>query len=175
MVTSPRRKRTAGQAMVEFALVVPILFFLLFGVLDGGLLLFVVGSARFASGEAARQETESGNAATADQDSIAIIRGTPLGTTRLGTVTEIDVYRLIEQPDGTLTVDGTRVNKYRLDGSAIGPINWPPASRDVTTGGSEFIGVTIYFTYYWASGRILGQPPLNLNQAFYMRLEPQTY
>src|SRR3977135_3051565 len=87
-----------GQAMIEFALVTPILFFLMFAVLETGLLMFVVGSARFASGEAARQETESGNSATADQDSIAVIRGTAMGSTGLAHVTEIAIYRLIEQP-----------------------------------------------------------------------------
>ena len=172
---SRSRLRTRGQAIVEFALVTPILFFLLFAVLEGGLLLFVVGSARFASGEAVRQETESGNGATADQDSIAVIRATPMGTTNLGTITEINIYRLIEQADGSLTVDPARINKYRLDGSAIGAINWPPAVRDVTSAKSDFIGVTIYFTYSWKSFRLLGQPPMNLNQSFYMRLEPQTY
>jgi Flp pilus assembly protein TadG len=161
--------------MVEFALVTPILFFLLFAVLETGLLMFVVGSARFASGEAARQETESGNSATADQDSIALIRGTAMGSTGLANVTEIDIYRLIEQPNGTLTTDPARINRYRLDGSVIGAVNWPPANRNVTAGASDFIGLTIYFTYSWKSARFLGQGPLNLNQSFYVRLEPQTY
>jgi hypothetical protein len=98
-----------------------------------------------------------------------------MGTTRLSQITEIDVYRLIEQSNGTLTVDPARINKYNLDGTSIGAINWPPASRNVTSGNSDFIGVTIYYTYTWKSSRILGQPPLNLTQAFYMRLEPQTY
>jgi Flp pilus assembly protein TadG len=161
--------------MIEFALVTPILFFLMFAVLETGLLMFVVGSARFASGEAARQETESGNSVNADQDSIAVIRGTSMGTTSLATITEIDIYRLIEQPNGTLTQDPARINKYRLDGTAIGAINWPPANRNVTASKSDFIGLTIFFTYSWKSSRILGQPPLNLNQSFYVRLEPQTY
>src|SRR3977135_4591357 len=86
-----------GQAMIEFALVTPILFFLVFAVLETGLLMFVVGSARFASGEAARQETESGNSVTADQDTIAVIRGTAMGTTNLAGITEIDIYPLAEQ------------------------------------------------------------------------------
>jgi hypothetical protein len=45
----------------------------------------------------------------------------------------------------------------------------------VTAGASDFIGLTIYFTYSWKSARFLGQGPLNLNQSFYVRLEPQTY
>ena len=59
--------RSRGQALVEFTIVAPLLFFFLLGVLESGLLLFVVGTARFGAGEVARQESESGNAANADQ------------------------------------------------------------------------------------------------------------
>src|ERR1700687_4042354 len=97
---SPFRQR--GQALVEFSLVAALLFFFLLAVLESGLLLFVVGTARFGAGEVARQESESGNAVSADQVSIAVLRGTAIGTTSLATVNEIDIYRLIEQPDGSL-------------------------------------------------------------------------
>ena len=60
--TAPRavtgRKR--GQSMVEFALVAPIFFFLLFGVLEFGLMMFDVTTTRFAAGEAARVEAQVG-------------------------------------------------------------------------------------------------------------------
>src|SRR6266566_4793527 len=65
-----QRERSRAQAMTEFAMVAPILFFLLLGIVESGLLLFVVGSARFGAGEIARQESESGNAANADAISI---------------------------------------------------------------------------------------------------------
>lgn len=38
--TSSRRKRSRGQAMVEFALVAPVLFLMLFGVIEGGRLVW---------------------------------------------------------------------------------------------------------------------------------------
>ena len=58
-------------------------------------------------------ESASGNAASADLVSIAVLRATAIGTTSLASVNEIDIYRLIEQPDGSLTVDPARYNKYR--------------------------------------------------------------
>lgn len=172
-----QRRRMRGQSIAEFAITLPVLSFLLFGVMEGGLLMFSVGSARIAAGEAARQESESGNAANADQLTLQVIRNTALGTTSLSAVNHIDVYHLIENGNGTFTVDNSKYNKYNLDGTTYsGWTNtWPSSSRNVINGQSDFIGITIYYTYFWKSGLVLGQPPLALNQSFYVRLEPQTY
>jgi len=161
--------------LTEFALVAPVLFLILFGVLESGLLLFSVGTARFAAGEAARQESESGNAANADQASVAVVRGTALGTTRLATVRHIDVFHVIQQANGTFVTDNSKFNSFQLDGTSIGPITWDPASRNVSNGSSEFLGVTIYYRYTWKTGIFLFTGPLDLQQSFYIRLEPQTY
>ena len=173
--------------MTEFALVTPILFFLLFAVLEGSLMLFSVGSARFAAGEAARQLAESGNAANADTLSLGVIRGTALGTTTLASVVRIDFYHLVEQSNGTLLPDTStqsdnsptsipagKINAYRLDGTALA-VGYPPNTRNVVNGQSDFVGITIFYQYNWKSGLVLGQPPLALSQTFYIRLEPQTY
>src|ERR1700730_16644823 len=119
--SSPRKtKRSRGQAMTEFAIVAPILFFFLLGVLESGLLLFVVGSARWGVAEVARQESESGSALTADQDSITVLRKTAIGTTTLSSVNEIDIFHLTENAGtGTLTIDALHYNKYKLDGSCF--------------------------------------------------------
>src|SRR5579859_4423135 len=92
---SPRPDR--GQALVEFAFVAPIALFLLFAVLEGSLLLFTIGTARFAAGQGAIRAGELGNAANADTQAIQAIRTGPFGSTSLATVTEIDIYRLVAQ------------------------------------------------------------------------------
>jgi Flp pilus assembly protein TadG len=168
-------RRSRGQTITEFALVAPVLFLILFGVLESGLLLFSVGSARFAAGECARQESESGNAANADTASIAVVNATALGQTKLASVQHIDIQRQIQQANGTLTPDGAHINSYKIDGTPIGAITWPPSSRDVINGQSDFLGVTIYYRYSWKTGLLLFSGPLNLTQSFYIRLEPQTY
>ena len=48
-LTADKRKRSRAQAMTEFAIVAPILFFLLLGIFESGLLLFVVGTARWST------------------------------------------------------------------------------------------------------------------------------
>jgi Flp pilus assembly protein TadG len=173
--SSTSRKRSRGQAMTEFAIVAPILFFLLFGIFEGGLLLFVVGSARFGGGEVARQESESGNAANADQLSIQVLRKTALGTTNLAQVTEIDIYHLIEQANGSLTVDASHYNRYQLDGTPIGSVTWPSSTRNVVNGQSDFLGVTLKYQYHWKTGIFIAPSAVNLTQTFEIRLEPQSY
>jgi Flp pilus assembly protein TadG len=170
-----RARRSRGQTLTEFALIVPVLFLMLFGILESGLLLFSVGSARFAAGEAARQEAESGNAAAADTLSVAVVNRTALGQTRLAQVQHIDIYQLQEQANGTLTVVPGTINSYNIDGSARNSIPWKPAARNVVNGQSDFLGVTIYYQYTWKTGLFLFSGPLNLNQSFDIRLEPQTY
>ncbi len=167
--------KSRGQAMTEFAIVAPILFFLLLGIFESGLLLFVVGSARFGAGEMARQESESGNAANADTASLAVLARTAIGTTTLAQVTEVDVYHMIEQANGTLTVDALHYNRYQLNGTPIGAITWPSSTRNVSNGQSDFLGVTLLYRYNWKTGIFLAPSSLNLSQSFEIRLEPQTY
>lgn len=161
--------------MTEFAIVAPILFFMLLGVVESSLLLFVVGSARFGAGEVARQESESGNALNADSISLQTLQRTAIGTTSLADVTEVDIFRLIEQGNGSLTVDASRYNRYQLDGTPIGSITWPSTSRNVTNGSSDFLGVTLKYRYRWKTGIFIAPSALNLSQTFDIRLEPQTY
>lgn len=170
-----RRRKSLGQALTEFALITPILLFMLFAVLEGSLLLFVVGTARFGAGEGAREASEAGNAVDADQRIVLQVRESAIGTTSLAKVTSIEVYKLNEQPDGTLLRDPVKVNRYQLDGTAIGPIAWPPSTRNVTNGNMDFLGITVNFRYDWKSGVLLAAGPFISNQTYYIRLEPQTY
>jgi Flp pilus assembly protein TadG len=160
--------------MVEFALVAPLILFLLFGVIESSLLLFSVGTARYAAGEGARQAAELGNATNTDTSTVQVIRTGPLGQTTLVSVTEIDIFRMTQDSSGVLTADGSAYNRYRLDGTAVS-VTWPPGNRNVRTATSDFLGLTIQYQYSWKTGALLGRGPLMLNQSFYVRLEPQTY
>ena len=175
--------------MVEFAIVAPILFFLLLGVFESGLLLFVVGTARFAAGDMARQESESGNALNADQVSIAVIRNGAMGTTNLAVIRQIDVFKLNENVvTGALTpncnagatsppASCATYNTYNLDGTTKNglPAPWSPSTRSVKNRATDFLGVRIWYQYNWKTGVFLSGPPLQLNMEFDIRLEPQTY
>jgi Flp pilus assembly protein TadG len=174
-LTADTRKRSRGQAMVEFAIVAPVLFFMLLGIFESGLLLFVVGTARWSTAEVARQESESGNAANADAVSIAVLRNSAIGTTTLGSVNEIDIYHLIQQANGSLTVDNAHYNRFDINGNPIVAITWPSPTRNVRNGQSDFLGITLHYQYNWKTGVFLNGAPLQLQQLYEIRLEPQTY
>ncbi len=92
--------------MTEFALVVPVLLVLIMGVLDGALLLFSVGTARYAATEGSRVASQAGSTITADAQILQIIRNN-VSTTRLFDVSEVDIYKLNQDGNGNLTPDPT--------------------------------------------------------------------
>ena len=148
---------------------------MLFAILEGSLLLFVVGTARFGAGEAAREASEAGNAIDADQRIVLQVRKSAIGTTSLARVTSVEIYKLDEQPDGSLVKDPVKINRYQLDGTPIGSIAWPSSARVVTNGSMDFLGITVNFRYDWKSGVLLSTGPFISSQSFYIRLEPQSY
>src|SRR2546425_9923284 len=109
-----RGERGYGQTMTEFAIVLPVLFMLMLGVLDGGLLMFSVGTARYATVEGARMAAQLGNAATTDDQSVRVIRE-HVGATGIFSVDEVDLYKLNQDANGNLTPDPVRATWYHVD------------------------------------------------------------
>jgi Flp pilus assembly protein TadG len=174
--TTPTTGRRAGQALVEFALVLPVMIVLFVGSLEASLLMFSRSSAEYVAGDAARVASQAGNALNADDLSVQTVRDSSLGHTRLARVNEVDIYRLLQDPlTGAITVDSAHVNQYRLDGSVIGSVNWPPASRDVTSTSADLLGITIDYTFPWQTGLFGAIPSPRLRAIYYLRLEPQVY
>lgn len=60
MQRSHRRRRTRGQAMVEFALVAPMFFLLLFGIIEAGRFIFYYETLSHATREGARYAIVNG-------------------------------------------------------------------------------------------------------------------
>jgi hypothetical protein len=52
---------------------------------------------------------------------------------------------------------------------------WPAVSRNVGNGTSDFVGVTVQFTYTWKAGFLTPLGPLRSSATHYIRLEPQSY
>lgn len=200
------RNRQGGQAMVEFAMIAPVLFFLLFGVFEFGLMMFSLGSARYASADAGRVVSEigqltkqcqnvpgCGNLASpgtptadcdADCQALSAINLGPLGTTSIATVDEIDVAKLQVNANGSLSCQGSttlqppcanNVNKYQLNGTAIGVKSYPSGTRDVTQGEADNAAVTVKFRYLWKSGIFRQFAVPNLQATYFIKLEPQRF
>lgn len=164
-----------GQALTEFALAAPVLLVMFFMVLEGSLLLFGVGTSGFSSGQGAVLGAQLGNDPNADAQIVQTIRNSAVGQTALVQVNEIDIYKLNQDGAGNLTVDTTRYNRYQLDGTVIGTATWPSTTRNVTHGSSDFMGVTIDYSYNWRTGLFASMTAPRLKATYYVRLEAQTY
>jgi Flp pilus assembly protein TadG len=160
--------------MTEFALVVPVLLILIMGVLDGALLMFSVGTARYAAAEGSRVAATLGNVSNTDSQVVTTIRQT-VGSTQLFTVEEIDIYKLNQDGNGNLTQDVAKTNKYALNGTPLNGTPWPASSRNVGNGTSDFIGITVNYTYTWKAGFFAPLGPLKTTAVSYVRIEPQSY
>jgi Flp pilus assembly protein TadG len=160
--------------MTEFALVVPVLLILIMGVLDGALLMFSVGTARYAAAEGSRVAATLGNVSNTDSQVVTTIRQT-VGSTQLFTVEEIDIYKLNQDGNGNLTQDVAKTNKYALNGAPLNGTPWPASSRNVGNGTSDFIGITVNYTYTWKAGFFAPLGPLRTTAVSYVRIEPQSY
>jgi len=172
-----RRSRGAdgiGQTVTEFAIVMPVLFMLMLGLLDGCLVMFSVGTARYASAQGAQIAAQVGNATTADDQIVKAIRD-HAGTTGIFSVTEVDIYKLNQDGNGNLTADPVLYNRYGIDGTPMILEPWPAASRNVGNGTNDFLGVTVHFTYTWKAGFLAPLGSMRSTATHYIRLEPQSY
>ena len=112
--------------MTEFAIVMPVLFMLILGLLDGCMVMFSVGTVRYATVQGAQLASQLGNAVTADDQSIRAIRDR-VGTTGIFSVDEVDIYKVNQDGSGNLVADPILFNRYAIDGSPMMPEPWPAA------------------------------------------------
>jgi Flp pilus assembly protein TadG len=123
MVAGPRRRRSSGQSLVEFSLVIPIFLVFLMGIIEFALVLNATLGLNFASREAALIAAEAGSASGADcvilrkvQDSI----GAP-SDSRL--VTAVRIYKAT-----TAGVDTGVGNNYDRSGTTTCPLPGDPTA-----------------------------------------------
>jgi hypothetical protein len=168
--------------MVEFALIAPTFFLLMFGIVEFGILMFDVAASRFAAGEAARTEAVAGNLTVdcssvpgcikyhigtfqcdADCQAVMAINQTAVGTTSLEKVNYVMIRQYACNPvSGSCLPSNTVCLLKNLDDSAhavglfpAAPINclgYPSGARSTTAAAPEYLSVTINFTYNWKTG-----------------------
>lgn len=172
-----RFSQNRGQALLESAFILPIVLFLLFGIIEGGLIVGGLSSAGYWTNIAARDTAEDAAAATkGDPRALAAINRSLLGTTRLFEVDEVDVEHV--NPDGTGVGWGpwgwgAEISRYRLDGGRIPPQWWlerPWDNRDANPASPQFARVTVKYHYRFKAG-ILGKQ-LDFTSSFVSRLQP---
>lgn len=195
----PRRDRKRGQTAVEFALVAPLVFFLLFGIIEFGLMTFDIGTSRFADSEAARAIAAGGDSfnlcqdvtgctrlhaalsqCDADCQALVAINNTALGGTRLARVNYVEITKL----DPTTGNPTATMNHYTtwsatgndFSGSVHTTFSYAALARGVTAGSTDYVSVRINFTYVWLMKMFAAiAPSPTLDAIYFIHLEPRRF
>ena len=148
--------REGGQALVEFALVMPIFMLLIFGLLEYGFLYNAILTVQFASREGVSIAAQAGAVDGADCSVLKAVETalqTPVNRT---TIDAVEIFQADTSGNmipgrvnryirtGTLDCPGTGSEPYTLDGVE----GYPQVDRsDTLSGGLDLIGVHIDYTY----------------------------
>ncbi|HKB46228.1 MAG TPA: TadE family protein [Ktedonobacterales bacterium] len=166
--------------MVEFALIAPLFFTLLFGVVEFSLISTAIGVMNFATKDAARIGSLLGRTdPTVDSQIVSDIRSRSTGIV-VAKVTQIEVYKS-DAGGNVVLVNNLGVVSpveyvYDINGNNIGTTSWPVAQRRDTLLDADFLGVRVTYTYTYLTGFIAGVgAQLTLTATSVQRIEPQDY
>ncbi len=180
-----RRRRSSGQGLVEFAIVGGLLFFLIFSIMNAGFYLYGANAMQYSADIGVATIAAEGNydntsiAQPNNSDTVAISRMDAVGlnSTPLVKVTEVDVYKEIEQANGSF-LDATTCgsgsslceNVYSASGTLTSSAGtyWNPAIRNVGPT-PDYAKLVIKFSYTL----LIGTTTFNSTTYNLFRLEPQ--
>lgn len=173
--TSPR-KRSRGQAMVEFALVAPVFFLMFFGLIEYALINSSITTFNFAAKDAARIGSLLGRTdPSVDSQIVNDVIGRSGGLV-VAKAQLIEIYRSDaagSPPPSTSPVE----NSYApVTGSACSVCNWAVASRNDSLLNADYLGVRVTYIYTYLTAFVSGgASQLQLTALSVQRIEPQDY
>jgi Flp pilus assembly protein TadG len=162
--------------MVEFALIAPLFFTLIFGIVEFSLIHTAVDIMNLATKDAARIGSLLGRSdPTVDSQIVSDISTRTAGIV-IATVTQIEVFKS-DASGGVVTVGGTPVEYiYDINGNNIGTTSWPVDQRRDTLLDADFLGVRVTYSYTYLTGFIAGgSTQLILTATSVQRIEPQDF
>ncbi len=151
-----RRRRQRGQALVEFAVIMSVLFLLLAGAVDLGSLLDSHLVIVYATRQAARTGAQEGRNDGADCAILEAVKVATRGLT-LVTITKITIYKADANGDPTGEKQVYTGNPGCSDPANPPtplPASWPPPNRVDTPPNEDSLGVQIDYTYNWQTAFI---------------------
>ena len=154
------RRSSRGQAMTEFALVVPIIFALVFGVLEAGRFMLYYELLQDAAREGARYAIVHGNRSTCPSGPPPPGETNPCDPSGANIKAAVDSAALDLAGSGSLTVFDP---VWTSRGSLHNPM--PGDSSTGHNGRGEYITVFVDFTYDTLVGQLLGTdvlPSMNI-------------
>lgn len=179
-----RRARSAerrGQAIVEFALILPVFLILLMGMLEFGIVYDHRNAMAYAVREGARVGASLGNGgsqpSTVDPAILAAVQRGLTDPILIENITSIEIYKA---DTSGKPVPG-KINTYDREGTLIGTADWPATSRVPGLNGDS-IGVRVVYDFRPQTplGTLLGlfvssNPPyttIQMTDLTVMKLEP---
>jgi len=187
----PPERSERGAALVEFALVVVVLFTIVFGLIEGGLLIRASNNVSSSAGDAIRRAAVASDAADADWQVLQQLRGR--GLLESAEVNYVVVYRAtdgVTQPSaaclgGTPVANECNVYEradFELDRAAFDCTDsgldgsWCPTDRqdDTDRDAISFIGLYINADYngiFGVLGAVTGEDGVSVNSGAVMAFE----
>jgi Flp pilus assembly protein TadG len=191
---SRRPSRPRGQSLVEFALVFPIFFVLLMGLIEFGLVFNAVLSINFASRDGSLIAAEAGNAVGSDCVILAKVEAAVTAPSSTSRITRVVIYQAGKTgnaiPGKTNTYDRTGTTTCTLPDSSTVTVPYTLTGSagyaDTTrcnvqggcsgSGGVDTIGIKITYAYtaFTPLGSFigLGSTSFTLVESNAMRMEP---
>jgi TadE-like protein len=173
------RRRPNGQAMVEFALVAPLFFALIFGLIEFALIGLSISSYNLAAEEGARIGSVLGRTdPLVDQKIVAAVRAHTSGIAAAQTV-EIEVFKADVTGHPVTSAGSIIENVYDIQGTSLNPpgtLPWPFDSRIDQLLTADYLGVRITYRYTYLTAFIAGgNSNLQLTATSVQRIEPQDF
>ncbi|MCZ7532990.1 MAG: pilus assembly protein [Acidimicrobiia bacterium] len=200
MLTRARKRDgEQGAALVEMAIVLPILVLLVFGIIEFGMAFnkrLTIGNA---TQSAARVATAVANNKYADITALRTLEQGLISLPNNGRDVIKSVWIYKAAPDGSpADCGGPCINKYTYSYNPFDPtackwtpcpdpdvppaetFKWDPEKRNATVGNLDVLGVRVYFSHKWITGAVpildvkCELPPAGCwADTAIMRLEPQ--
>jgi len=178
-----RSRNSDGAALVEFALVMPIVLLVVLGILETGIAFRDFLGVSNAAKEGVRVLTSMGDDPLTDCVALAKTYSALSGGVPVSHLQTIEIFRA-DSSGNQIEAD---TNEYRLqsggDPNDCGHwtqvrYGWDPLDRKVVVGGPDpldIAGVRIVFTHPWITGFPPFRGGFTINEATVSRLEPEEY
>jgi hypothetical protein len=172
----PGRRRARGQAIVEFALVAPLFFALIFGLIEFALIGVSISSFNLAAEEGARIGSTLGRTdPTVDQQIVVSVRSHTSGIAAAQPLT-IEVFKADVTGNAVINAGNIVENVYDIQGNPIGTQYWPVDARIDQLLTADYLGVRVTYQYTYLTAFIAGgNANLRLAATSVQRIEPQDY
>lgn len=192
------RRRSRGQALVEFALILPVFVLTFFGTVEFSLIMASLGSYNFAVRDATRLGTVLGRSTTTVDTQMINLALSHISGIVMATPSEFDIYRAtsdgkcLDSPNAVpATVPGGTAQEVSIDAATCAKgvytlvggtwtltagTGWSVNDRNDSLESADYLGMRVLYQYTFVTGLVGAVGTfLNLSATSAQRIEPQDF